>query len=76
MVTARRIGKIDVWPDYTTARAADTEASGVVGRLTVWRSNELAQENIEYPLEGGSDNILQLNGINLQLNGEDLTLGA
>lgn len=50
MVTARRIGKIDVWPDYTTARAADTEGSKYIARLVVWPTDELAQEHIEYSL--------------------------
>lgn len=52
-ITAKNIGRINVWPTYDTAREADTEESKFVGQLTVWRTNEEARANISHEEEGG-----------------------
>jgi hypothetical protein len=52
-ITAKNIGRINVWPTYATAEEADTEESKFVGQLTVWRTNEEARANISHEEEGG-----------------------
>ena len=52
-ITARNIGRINVWPTYDIAREADTEESKFVGQLTVWRTADEARANISHEEEGG-----------------------
>jgi len=54
-ITAKNIGRINVWPTYDIAREADTEECKFVGQLTVWLTNEEAQANISHEEEGGAD---------------------
>jgi len=53
VITAKNIGRINVWPTYDIAREADTEECKFVGQLTVWRTNEEARANISHEEEGG-----------------------
>lgn len=52
-ITAKNIGRINIWPTYDVARDADIEESKFVGQLTVWRTNEEARANISHEEEGG-----------------------
>lgn len=52
-VTARNIGRINVWPTYDVARDADTAECKFIGQLTVWRTNEEAQANMTHEEDGG-----------------------
>ena len=61
-ITAKRFGRIDVWPRYRDARLADTDESKYVGRCVVWPT--IAQA-IDAPDDSGG-NVLRL-GENLQL---------
>jgi hypothetical protein len=53
VITAKNIGRINVWPTYGIAREADTEESKFVGQLTVWRTSDEARANISHEEEGG-----------------------
>ena len=52
-ITARNIGRINVWPTYDIAREADTEECEFVGQLTVWRTADEARANMTHEEEGG-----------------------
>jgi hypothetical protein len=52
-ITAKNVGRINVWPTYDIAREADTEECKFIGQLTVWRTNEEARANISHEEEGG-----------------------
>lgn len=52
-ITAKNIGRINVWPTYRIAREADTEESKFTGQLTVWQTNEEALANTSHEEEGG-----------------------
>jgi hypothetical protein len=52
-ITAKNIGRINVWPTYRIAREADTEESKFVGQLTVWQTNEEALANTTHEEGGG-----------------------
>lgn len=55
MTTAKNIGRIDVWPDWRTAAAADTEESKVIQKLTVWGTTARARANLDHEDEGGGE---------------------
>jgi hypothetical protein len=52
-ITAKNIGRINVWPTYDIAREADTEECKFVGQMTVWRTSDEARANISHEEEGG-----------------------
>ena len=52
-ITAKNIGRINVWPTYAVARDADTGESKFTGQLTVWQTNEEALANTTHEEEGG-----------------------
>jgi hypothetical protein len=52
-ITAKNIGRINVWPTYAVAQDADTAESKFTGQLTVWRTNEEAKANISHEEGGG-----------------------
>lgn len=52
-ITARNIGRINVWPTYDVARQADTEECEFIGQLTVWRTSDEARANITHEEGGG-----------------------
>lgn len=59
VITAKRAGRICVWPDYSIAREADLDGpSGSLPKrtcsLTVWPTNQQAAENITHDTEGGN----------------------
>ena len=67
---AKRIRRIDVWPTFRIAHAADTAVSRYVGRLTVWPTSALAEAHRRYP----AGEQLMLNGMNLRLGNQDLVM--
>lgn len=77
-ITAKNAGRIDVWPSGAVAREADTEESKVFGRMTIWKTISDARDHLSVGEGGGGDDefVLQLDGQNLQFDGQDLTLGA
>lgn len=52
-ITARNIGRINVWPTYDVAREADTGECEFVGQLTVWRTADEARANMTHEEGGG-----------------------
>jgi hypothetical protein len=52
-ITAKNIGRINVWPTYAIARAADTAECKFVGQLTVWETNDEARANMSHEEECG-----------------------
>jgi hypothetical protein len=54
-ITAKNIGRINVWPTYAIAREADTEQCKFVGQLTVWQTNDEALANMSHEEGGGGD---------------------
>jgi len=54
-ITAKNIGRINVWPTYDAAREADTEESEFICGLTVYRTNAEARANLTS--EGGGSGL-------------------
>lgn len=54
-ITAKNVGRIDVWPDAATALAADTEESKVLRRMTIWKTTKKAKE---HKTHGGNNNYI------------------
>ena len=54
-ITAKNIGRINVWPTYSIAREADTGECEFVGQLTVWPTYRQALANISHEEEGGGE---------------------
>lgn len=54
MVTAKRAGRVNVWPESGLALATAYGDAKVSGRRTVWRTQEDARENMSWnPGSGG-----------------------
>jgi len=56
-ITAKNIGRINVWPTYAIARDADTAECKFIGQLTVWQTNEEALANMSHEEEGGGGDL-------------------
>lgn len=45
-ITAKNVGRIDVWPTNAIAREADTSESKFLGRMTIWKTNAAARAHL------------------------------
>lgn len=71
-ITAKRAGRIDVWPSYEIAEQADIEASKFLRRMTIWPTSRQARENAEF--DGGGALLLEDGGHLLLEDGGKLLL--